>query len=69
MQTSQYRNRHTLIDRVDAKRRKVRNKVKLSVHECLVHSLRRDRYVANISETLSTQKFFSDISRSVAYTT
>src|SRR5215831_16879163 len=35
MHTGQYRNRHTLIDRVDAQRRKVRNKVKISAHKCL----------------------------------
>ena len=33
MHTGQYRYRHTLIDRVDAQRRKVRNKVKISAHE------------------------------------
>ena len=36
MHTGQYRNRHTLIDRVDAKRRKVRDKVKISAHKCLI---------------------------------
>src|SRR5262249_27729440 len=33
MHTGQYRNRHTLIDRADARRREVRSKVKISAHK------------------------------------
>ena len=62
MQPGQYRDRHALIDRDDAQGRKVRNKSKSPRMIALVYAIKRDRYVADISETLGAQKFLSDVS-------